>query len=165
MRRMTILTPLLLLGGSWPCVAPRCECGPKPSADAAYADAARVFTGRILRVDTIEAVFDSGGVRRQGYEVSFVVLRSWKGTGRDTVSIATFTTCNRFFYDPVVGQSFLVYAERWREPTRVGFVGGQYAQPTRLAAPLGASECGHTAPVDSAEADLRWLAGRQRSGR
>ena len=164
MRAVTILAPLLLLGGSWPCIAPACECGPKPSTEEAYAAAARVFTGRILRVDTIEAVFDRGGVRKQGYEVAFVVLHRWKGAGPDTIGITTFTTCNRFFYPPTIGETFLVYSERWHDPAAVRFVGGPYRTPTRLAAPLTASECGRTAPVDSAQADLQWLADRHGSG-
>ena len=164
MRTVTILAPLLLLGGSWPCIAPACECGPKPSTEEAYAAAARVFTGRILRVDTIEAVFDSGAVRKQGYEVSFAVLHGWKGAGRDTIGITTFNTCARFFYDPTIGDTFLVYAERWRDPTHVRFVGGHYAAPTRPAEPLTASECGRTSPVDSAQADLQWLRGSHGSG-
>ena len=79
-----------------------CSCAPAPPPQEALQQAAAVFTGTVVGVDT-------AGVTNT---VRLRVERSWKGAKCGEVTVVTSADSAACGYDFQVGQSYLVYAER-----------------------------------------------------
>jgi hypothetical protein len=94
------LTFLLSLAGAETVLA--CSCAPAPPPAEALQQAAAVFTGTVLSVDT-------SGVSST---VRLRVERSWKGAKCGEVTVVTSADSAACGYDFQVGQSYLAYADR-----------------------------------------------------
>ncbi len=117
-------------------VAASCA-GPPPSAHQALADAAAVFSGRVVSIKSSNPLsFSASGSR-----VEFEVDRAWKGVTGNRVTLTSYATSVDYTFEE--GQSYLVYADR--------------GDPLGNGSTLNANSCGRTALLTDAAADLQEL--------
>jgi hypothetical protein len=151
----SLLLSIALSGPVQPCAA-LCLCElrvaghPEPTVEMrvqrARDAAAAVFSGRVVRIDTLTRRPFTGGdpspdVRRglpASVRFHFAVQAAWKGDVLDTASVVVnevYSSCGRWFE---VGEGYVIYAS--------GAKGG-----------LTAGACTRTVPMSMAEEDLQLL--------
>ena len=83
-----------------------CTCAPPPAPDEALAEAAAVFSGKVVQIKRHTPAGDIFG----GVEVVFRVDRAWKGVNKSTARVFTSSQSAACGYSFSKGQTYLVYA-------------------------------------------------------
>ncbi len=122
-----------------------CSCAEPPPPLEALEEAAAVFSGTVVSLETYEFELDSGSDRTESYwSVEFAVGAVWKGTVASTTFVYVWHGPACGYGNFEIGEDFLVYADQRR-----------YEQVDD--ATLFVSSCSRTQPLERAEDDLNAL--------
>lgn len=115
MKSATITFSLALLCFMWGSLqtAYACSCVPPPPPNQALEQAASVFSGTVVRIDTVELMLDNFTFEHHAVTVN--INQSWKGLNSHTVTIYTATNsaaCG-YYFEP--GQEYLIYTYAWTD--------------------------------------------------
>ena len=110
-----------------------CKCAPPPGPTEALAQASAVFEAQVAQLHPVEL----------DLEVTFKVVRAWKGVDGETVRVRTRRDTAACGIPFETGKSYLVYAAQTT------------AQASSIA--LEALRCGRTRPAEEADEDFAVL--------
>ncbi|MDP9372628.1 MAG: hypothetical protein M3Q65_09295 [Chloroflexota bacterium] len=97
-----------------------CSCGPPPTPEEAFSQAAAVFRGRVVGIAAIATTTTTGLAARRQREVTLLVDVVWKGPVARQIVLQTGRGGGDCGFSAQLGVEYLVYAFRWADAQTLG---------------------------------------------